>query len=744
MEGRLRIRGFATTLLNSLLLKSFASASRTAVTSGIAVASAAALLMASPDAADARITNIVITSKTSPAFNGQSFGSVGQYEQLVGTAYGEVDPRDPRNAIIQDIALAPRNQNGMVAYSMDINILKPVDPAKGSHVLLFDVVNRGSMVIPNSFNVGATAANPAGDGFLENQGFTMVWAGWQADLVPSPATGRIAMTVPVAHGPGGATITGIVRSEISMLTAAIQTSPIEGGFGTASRGYQPVTTNTALATLTQRVHEADPRDPIPGSQWAFGSCNPTFPNVTPDPPNATQFHLCKQGGFDPNHIYELIYQGQDPLVLGLGFASTRDFVSFLHHSDNALNPLSGAIRHTLVHGTSQSGRYVRTFLDLGFNEDEHGGLVFEGMNPHIAAARIAMNIRFGQPGRVAGLQHTEHEYPGAESPITWDFYDDPLTRTAGDMLERCHATHTCPKILQTVTDTEYWQSDMSNDTTDSFGFYDLTVSNFQHAELSMPHGGGKKDRYLPENIRLYHLASTQHGGYSPVGVVPPAATPVCQQLPNANSYTYNFRAILTALKNWVVDGTLPPDSRYPQIGAGTLVRVGQVKFPVIPGVSAQLGVLLNQRSAYFRGPQFDGADESGIETVAPPSRIADYTMLAPQVDADGNDIDGVHSLSLMVPLGTYTGWNTRAAGFGESDACDLTGSFIPFPKTAATAAGDPRKPIAARYPTTAAYDSAVQAAANALVSQGFLLPADAANAVAHVQTQAHSSGLLPP
>jgi hypothetical protein len=402
-----------------------------------------------------------------------------------------------------------------------------------------------------------------------------------------------------------------------------------------------------------------------------------------------------------------------------------------------------------MHGTSQSGRYVRTFLHLGFNQDKHGGKVFEGMNPHIASARIAMNIRFGQPGRVAGLQHTEHEYPGAESPITWDFYKDPLTRVAGDMLERCRATDTCPKILQTVTDTEYWQSSMSNDTTDSFGRHDLTVGDddsrdFRLMRFSDRHDGRRHDRFLPDNIRLYHLASTQHGGYSPVGTVPPAATAVCQQLPNANSYTYNLRAILVALENWVVHGTNPPDSRYPQISTGTLVHASEVKFPVIPGVSAQLGVLLNTRSDYFRGPEFDDANESGLATVEPPRRVADYTMLAPQVDADGNDIDGVRSLSLMVPLGTYTGWNTRAAGFGQGDACDLTGSFIPFPKTAAAASGDPRKPVASRYPTTAAYDSAVQSAANTLVSQGFLLQSDMANAVSQVRAQAHNSGLLPP
>lgn len=720
-----------------------------AFTTGMIAFGATALLAGSSDPAHARITNIVITTRTSPAFNGQRFGTAGQYEQLIGTAYGEVDPGDPRNAMIQDIGLAPRNQRGMVEYSMDISILKPIDGSKGNHVLLFDVVNRGNTVIPGSFNVGTSAANPAGDGFLESQGFTMVWAGWQADLVPSPSTGRFAMTVPVLHNPAGGTITGFVRSEISMLTAAIQTSPIEGGFATASRGYQPVMTSTSQATLTQRVHEADQREPVPSDQWAFGSCNPTFPNVTPDPANAAQFHICKQGGFDPDHIYELIYKAQDPIVLGLGFASTRDFVSFLHHSNSPLNPVYGTVQHTLVHGTSQSGRYVRTFLDLGFNEDESGARVFDGMNPHVAAALMPLNVRFGQPGRGAGLQHTEHLYPGPDSPLTWDFYEDPLTRTAGDILQRCRASNTCPKILQTVTDIEYWQSSMSTDTTDSFGRNDLTVSPdylkyFQGVAFLGRYGGGQHDSFLPENVRLYHLASTQHSGYSPLGVVPPVASAVCQQLPNANSYTYNLRAILIALKNWVVSGTNPPDSRYPQITNNTLVPLSKLNFPLIPGVSEQLNQLLNIRSVYFRGREFEAAEESGILTVEPPIHLADYTVLVPKVDADGNDIDGVHSLSLMVPLGTYTGWNTRKAGFGEGDACDLTGTFIPFPKTAASAAGDPRTPIAVRYPTTAAYDSAVQAAANTLVSQGFLLPGDVDNAVSQVMTQAHNSGLLPP
>jgi hypothetical protein len=670
---------------------------------------------------EAGITNIVITTTTSPAFGGQSFGTVGQYQQLDGIAYGEIDPNDPLNAFIEDIGLAPLNANGKVAYSMNISILKPIDESKGNHVLLYDVVNRGSKLASSSFNVGGSAT-AAGDGFLENRGYTLVWSGWQGDLRTD--TGLMTITVPVAHNPGGVTITGIVRSEISMLTAPIQTSPIEGGFATASVGYAPVSTDTTQATLTQRVHEADPRVPIPSNQWAYGSCNPTFPSVLPDVPPVAQYHLCTAGGFDPNHIYELIYTAQKPLVLGLGFAATRDFVSFLRQSTASTNPLAGVINHTLIYGESQSGRFVRTFVDLGFNQDEQQLMVFDGALPQIASCRIPLNARFGQPGRGSGLQHTEHEYAGCESPMTWGSYDDPLANVTGDILQRCSATNTCPKFTAVFSSIEYWQSGMSSDTTDDFGLQDLPI---------------------PANVRLYHFASTQHSGYSPIGVVPPVASPVCQQLPDANSYTYNIRAILVALTNWVVNNQLPPASRYGRIIDGTLVGLKELNFPIIPNVSENLGVILSIRSLYNRGPNWDGFNVSGYESIAPPLRIADYTMLVPQVDADGNDIDGVRSITLQAPLGTYTGWNTRAAGYGQGDACDLTGSFIPFAPTLAArlASGDPRRSIAERYPTVAAYNQAVVAAANNLLAQGFLLPGDYATAIAEAEAQAAGSSLLP-
>ncbi len=116
----------------------------------------------------------------------------------------------------------------------------------------------------------------------------------------------------------------------------------------------------------------------------------------------------------------------------------------------------------------------------------------------------------------------------------------------------------------------------------------------------------------------------------------------------------------------------------------------------------------------------------------PPLVGAAYNVLVPQVDADGNPIDGLRNTNVQVPLGTYTGWNIRKAGFSEGDSCDLTGAFIPFFKTEAErrAAGDPRLSLEERYPTHQDYVGKVTAAANDLVSKRLLLREDADSIIA--------------
>jgi Alpha/beta hydrolase domain len=702
---------------------------RAASSFGLRVGSLVALgafwLFVSGSHAGARITSITINS-IAPAYGGVSFGSVGAYQFVTGVANGAVDPKDPRNAVIQDIELAPLHSKGLVEYSTVFQILMPVDETKGNHIMLTEIVNRGNELDPGTFNIGTSTANPQGDGFLENQGLTLVWTGWQADLVaPASNPGLITMSAPIAHYHSGKTITGVVRSEwiVSAATGAPGTQNILADSSSNTPGYASVTTSNAGLTLTQRVHQGDPKAPIPNSQWAFADCTSTpFPGV----PNPQK--VCLQNGFDTNHIYELIYTAQNPIVMGLGLAALRDVSAFFHNAatdDNGTaNPLAGQINHTLLNGISQSGRLLRTYLELGFNEDENGKQVFEGMQPHIGSVRNYVNVRFSQPGRLAGTQHTEKQYPGPESPLTYQAAFDPLTGETDGILDRCTKSNTCPKIVHTMSDIEYWEASGRGDTTDALGTRDLQ---------------------LPDNVRIYQFSSNQHGGFSPVAPLP-TSTGICEQLPNANTYTYNIRALLVALEEWVANGTLPPVSRYSRLDHRSLIPVHRINFPNIPGVTGPDGIF-NTRLVYYRGPRYDADDVSGIIMVEPPIPLDEYPSLVPQIDADGNDIDGLRSHILQAPLGTYTGWNVRAAGFSQGDACDLTGSYIPFAVTKAErlASGDPRLSLQERYGNTAGYTSAVTAAVNSLVSQRLMLTSDAAGAISNATAwfvQA-SGGVLP-
>ena len=658
--------------------------------------------------ADARITSIVIATKTSPVFSGQSFRSVGQYEQLDGTAAGELDPKDPLNVVIQDIELAPRNSRGMVEYSMDISILKPIDTSNGNHTILYDVVNRGNKGSP-SLNIGGSAT-AIGDGFLESEGYTLVWSGWEGDI-----TSGIKITLPVAKNKNGSEIKGSVRAEY-ILGAPAKTVDV-----TAQPAYEAVSTNNSGATLTTRVHQDDAKELIPNTDWAFADCSGGLPG-TP-----STIKVCLNDGFDTNHIYELVYAAKNPTVTGIGFAATRDFVSFLRgrndkHDDDGdhdhgkkgkagpapTNPLDKSIDYAIIYGSSQSGRWIRTFLELGFNEGQDHDRVFEGAIPHKASNRGAFNIRFAQPTRLSGTQHTERQFPGQESPQTWGDTSDPIAGIFGGQLDRCRKSDTCPKITATETDTEYWQALMALNTTDA---------------------NGRRDFDIPPNVRIYHFAGTQHGGGDPLNQPPtvlPGFPANCQLRSNSNPFIPAQRALLVALQQWITHGKEPPRSLYPTLGRGSLVPVSQITVPYIPAVNFTLQGLYAQRFHLNRGPDFDERDVSGVMD-EPPAVGHAYAALAPQVDADGNDIDGLRNTNLQVPLGTYTGWNIRKAGFSEGDSCDLTGGFIPFFKTKADrdAAGDKRPSLAERYPSHADYVAKVTAAANQLVKQRLLLQQDA-------------------
>ena len=142
--------------------------------------------------ATARIVRMEIL-RSEPAFGGQQFGSTGAYEHLTAQAYGEVDPADPHNAIIQDLRLAPRNARGMVEYVTSVEILKPADVVRSNRILFLEVANRGNKTALAVFNDGIPASEQfnaltsAGDGYLMREGYTLVWFGWQQDVLPGKA-----------------------------------------------------------------------------------------------------------------------------------------------------------------------------------------------------------------------------------------------------------------------------------------------------------------------------------------------------------------------------------------------------------------------------------------------------------------------------------------------------------------------------------------------------------------------------
>lgn len=687
--------------------------------------------------AEARITRIEI-AKVEPAFGGQAFGGVGAYERLSGRAFGEVDPADPANALIQDLNLAPRNARGMVEYTTDIEILKPKDMARGNRILFFEVNNRGRKLAVNAFNEGVTggdadknALTSAGDGWLMRQGYTMVWFGWEMDVGSS--LGRLTMAPVVAHNRDGSPITGLVRSEMITPIAApsipiglsqqIQGFPPDSfdSYASASLDNRTPSGDGFVPTLTVRAREQDPRVPIPASEWSFATCEAGKAPV----PDAK--HICLKAGFEPGHLYELIYRAKDPMVLGLGFAATRDLGTFLRRveKDDAgtANPVYRTENLAVIEGSSQSGRMIRSFLALGFNRDEAGLRVFDGAYPHIGGGLMPLNVRFGQPNRAWGEQ-TDHVYPAYDFPFTYARQTDPLTNRTQGVLDRCAATDTCPRLFHVATALEMWEGRQSLGLTDPLGRADVAD---------------------PANVRTFIFASTQHGAAAlPLATKAPFGN--CQQQPNPNPHLWTMRALLTALAAWVRDDKAPPDSAVPRIADGTLVAPDQVHFPPIPAnhygeverpATPSLLTYNNLHVLEF-GPSYRAEDSSGIITQEPPRiSTASYGVLEMQVDTDGNDLGGIRSVFVETPIGTYTGWNLFRKGRFENGLCNLQGSFIPFARTRAErdAVGDPRLSIEERYPTREAYLTQFRRGAEALVAKRYLLREDADLLIARAEQE---------
>jgi hypothetical protein len=632
------------------------------------------------------------------------FGDVGAYEQISGTVRGELDPFSRHNAVITDIQLAPRNASGKVTYTATFTLLKPADMSRSSGVMVYEVVNRGNKILPGFMNVGTSATNPAGDGFLFRTGNVYLWSGWQGDLAVNPALETVQ--VPVINGLTGPTFARFVAVSGS-------TRPLPGA------GRTPATLDTTKAKLISiaRENNVGVRTgvvEIPSGDWAFADCA-----STPFPGTPSETMVCLRNGFDPSLAYELVYTAKDPLVLGVGMAAMRDVVSFFRRASAARgNPIAWQTHWTIGYGISQSGRYTKNFILLGLNEDEDGRIVWDGADSNIAGAMGQFNIRFAQPGNIANIFE-----PGAEGPLWWERYHDRARgRGVTGILDRCRMTRTCPKIFEDFGGAEIW---------------------YGRGSVGIAGTKGKDEINVPRNVRRYYYASTPHGGgaggFTP-GPRPPAAGLMLAANPNPQLETR--RALFLHLISWVKDGRKPPPSAYPRVTDGTLVPANAkaMNWPSIPGAPKPDNVI-NVLMDYDYGPDFRYNDQSGVMTnVVPPIRQIIPTLAA-KVDEDGNEIAGLKSVLLQAPLGTYTSWNPVAAGALQGNEGNLAAGYIPFALTKAErkATGDPRPSVEERYGSQEGYNCVVRHAAKQEVRKRLLLEEDADRLIA----QAAAANVLP-
>ena len=602
----------------------------------------AAVFLFAPLRAGAEVTRLEITSRADLSYAG--------YEKILGRVFFSVDPADPRNRVIADLDKAPRNAQGRVEFSADFYAVRP--KTGGNGVAIVDVVNRGNRVT-RMFNRVAAGNDPdVGDGFLMRRGFTVIAVGWEFDL---PAEGEmLRIRVPNAEG-----VTGIVRTLIEVDKRAPTYRLAED-----VPAYPPADPQGVDSVLTVRDALSGAAQTIARSQWRL-----------------SRDEVSLEGGFEPGRVYEVTYRAANPPIAGLGLAAVRDIASWAKHASDAAAPA----KYVYAHGQSQTGRFMREFLYLGFNADERSRLVFDGVIAHIAGgARIDINRRGSTP--TAG-----NAFVGA-FPFSDRAQRDPVTGATEGILDNDRARRHQPKLFLTNSSVEYW------------------IDTGRAAALVHTTPDGMRDAPLGDNVRTYLFAGAQH---TP-GAFPPPAGGRGQQRANPVDYSMSLRALLVSLDRWVREGVAPPPSRRPRFADRTLVRAQDLAFPAIPGVQSPRTIPAGRRAPNALLPSNGG--EGAVQP-----------LLVSQVDADGNDMAGIRLPEVAAPLATYTGWNFRNKEIGgTSRLLGNTGSYIPFARTRAEreARNDPRLSIEERYPSRGMYMAQVREVTSALVRDRYLLAED--------------------
>ena len=637
------------------------------------VAAAALLALLPASAATAEVIHLAITSRE--PFAADVPGKVGPYERLRGRVVHALDPALDANRRIVDLAAATPNEAGRVEFYADLEILAPVDRSLAQPTLLYVVNNRGRLTW-------------GPDPFLLARGYVTVSSGWIAEVPPAP--GRLRLEAPIASDEDHVNVVGTVRAEF------VTDRPADRLPVSNQLGYEPLASRLPDATLTRRLREKDSRQPIARDRWRVL----VKQGPREEGSGLVELEVALDDGFEPGVIYELIYDARGAVVQGAGFAAIRDLVSLLKYDESTLNPLRGAdgrplAARVIAHGRSQSGRAIRMFLREGFNADEQGRQVFDGVMPTIAGGGQGFfNHRFASPTRT-NTQHSGHLYPADVFPFTYGEETDPFSGRRDGILRLARASGTVPRVMHLDTASEYWHRSGSLVVTDPLG---------------------ERDAALPPEVRVYVFGGTQHS---------PAAGPSDrgQLQPSTIPYQPFQQALFLALDRWITDGTPPPPSVHPRLADGTLVgwKAGEAGWQPLPGVAYP--TVIQQPEHLDYGPDF--ADKRRIDHHPPRRTGKAYRVRVPALDADNNERGVLQLPPVAVPVATYTGWNLRAPAIGApTELLRLTGGAIPFPRTAAerVRTGDPRPAVTERYAGFDDYLARYLAAADALVADGYLLP----------------------
>jgi hypothetical protein len=622
--------------------------------------------------------------RRAPFADGYSFGDGGVYERIDGLLHFAVDPLRAENTGIVDLYMAPRDPAGRVHFSADLCVLQPVDAARANGRLLLEVPNRGrkgavarfNRPAPAGMKVTGTEGIGVGDGLLMNLGWSVGWIGWQwdviRDLVPN---GLIGFDAPQAVGPDGRPIQG------QMMLEWQPDSPTPHKL-LADRVHQPypaASLDQPDAVLYEREGWGSPRVEIPRDRWRFarGEAAGDIPDDT---------HVRLDGGFRPGVIYDLVYTTRVCPVVGAGMLALRDGTSFLRYgSAGEGNPASGRLRHTITVGSSQCGRMLRNYLQLGLNADEAGRRVFDGVIVNVAGARRGeFNHRYAQPSVITIPSF------GYLPPFRFESFPQDT------------------KVFAVNTSAEYWNREASMLHTDD---------------------SGERDLPAPPNVRVYHYAGTKHGPGSIQPEdgedAPPPPLGASGQRPNVVDFKPLFRAALFHLVRWIADGVEPPPSCHPRLANETAIPPDEAlaAYADLPGVTVPDPDRLYRRRPIDLGPQA----AQGVGRFPPVEHGDHYAWHVPALDADGNELAGIRLPDVSVPVATHTGWFPRRPGTGgERQNVDMIGSTIPFAPDEKTRRerGDPRPSSAERYRDAADYEARAREAAARLVKDGYLLPED--------------------